>query len=307
MKSTTLRTVPLLIRRLTLVALACGLPGLAQVQAAPSTRTLEARSYEHGEGVPRDHLRAAALYCEAAREGDVEAAWSLGWMYANGRGVPRDDPRAAAMFQWAAQYDHPQAKQMLAMLRSVAPDPPDCLRPPTDPLAWGPFQPFPVPAVEDAPPDLFANLPKWKQPVADLVRKHAPVYGIDPRLALTVIAVESNFDALAQSPKNARGLMQLIPETAERFNVRNAFDPKQNLLGGLAYLRFLLAYYRGDVMLAAAAYNAGEAAVDKYRGIPPFAETQAYVRKVLSLYPSSRHPFEASRAPAPSALVRTER
>ena len=124
----------------------------------------------------------------------------------------------------------------------------------------------------------------------------APRYGIDPRLALAVIAVESNFDATARSDKDARGLMQLIPRTAVRFNVKDPFNQQQNLRGGLAYLRFLIAYYRGDVALAAAAYNAGEAAVDRYRGVPPFPETQAYVRRVLAHYRRERHPYDASVA-----------
>jgi soluble lytic murein transglycosylase-like protein len=294
--------------RIAAAAFACALACVPPALAAPSARAVEARALEHGEGVPRNPLRAAALYCEAAKEGDADAAWALGWMLANGRGIPRDDARAAALFQWAAQWDHPQAKQMLSMMRSVTPDVPDCLRPKTDPVAWGPFLPYAEPLVlmEGSPVpegDPFADLPKWKQQVADLVGKLAPRFGIDPRLALSVIAVESNFDAQAVSPKDARGLMQLIPQTAARFNVRNPFDPRQNVLGGLQYLSYLLAYYRGDVVLAAAAYNAGEKAVDRHRGVPPFEETQAYVRKVLALYPRMQHPFEANRAPEPSSLV----
>ena len=105
--------------------------------------------------------------------------------------------------------------------------------------------------------------------IAALIIQIAPRYGVDPRLALAVVAVESNFDALAVSPKDARGLMQLIPETAARYKVRYPLNPRQNLHGGLAYLRFLLAYYRGQVTLAAAAYNAGEAAVDRHGACRP--------------------------------------
>jgi soluble lytic murein transglycosylase-like protein len=182
---------------------------------------------------------------------------------------------------------------------------PDCLRPTVPPTAWGPPDPVVVVELPAAPPgpDPFANLPAWKQQVADLVGKLAPRYGVDARLALSVIAVESNFDTRARSPKDARGLMQLIPDTAARFNVKNPFDPRQNVLGGLAYLRFLLAYYRGNVALAAAAYNAGEKAVDRHGGVPPYAETRDYVRKVLGLYRSERHPFDPSQAPTPSAIV----
>lgn len=115
-----------------------------------------------------------------------------------------------------------------------------------------------------------------------LIRRLAPNYGVPTELALAVAGVESDFDPLAKSPKNAMGLMQLIPATAERFGVTNPYDPEQNVTGGLKYLRWLLDKYNGNVELALAGYNAGEGAVDKYGGIPPFKETQAYVPKVLA-------------------------
>jgi hypothetical protein len=284
-------------------AVACAFAVAAgSAYAGPSERTLEARAFEHGAGESRSPERAARLYCEAARDGDPDSAFALGWMFAIGRGIPRDDARAVAMFTLAAQHGHVQAHGMLELLKSRAGELPDCMRPELGPLAWGPPEPPPAEvAVADNPatvagPDPFDNLPQWKQRVADLVDRLAPKFGVDPKLALSVIAVESNFDARAHSHKDARGMMQLIPETAERFNVKDAFDPVQNVRGGLAYLRFLLAYYRGDVVLAAAAYNAGEKAVDRYGGVPPFAETQAYVRKVLSLYRSERHPYDVRYA-----------
>lgn len=276
-------------------AVACGAAIAAgPAHAAPTERTLQARAFEHGDGVARNQERAARLYCEAARDGDAEAAYALGWMFTMGRGIARDDARAVSLFQLAAQSGHVQAQGMLTLLKTTAPELPDCMRPDLEPMASGPPEP-PVAVAPDPEPEPhpFDSLPQWKQRVADLVRVHAPRFGVDPMLALSVIAVESNFDTRARSHKDARGLMQLIPETAERFAVTDAFDPLQNVRGGLAYLRFLLAYYRGDVVLAAAAYNAGEKAVDRYGGIPPYAETQAYVRKVLALYRSERHPYDA--------------
>jgi soluble lytic murein transglycosylase-like protein len=122
---------------------------------------------------------------------------------------------------------------------------------------------------------------KLQKKVVGLVHQLAPEYGVSPRLALAVIRAESNFNPAALSNKNAQGLMQLIPDTSARFNVKKPFDPEQNLRGGLAYLRWLLAYFEGDVSLVAAAYNAGEGAVNRYRGVPPYAETQGYVKRII--------------------------
>jgi soluble lytic murein transglycosylase-like protein len=133
----------------------------------------------------------------------------------------------------------------------------------------------------------------------------APAYTVAPRLALAVITVESNFDPNARSRKDARGLMQLIPDTATRFRVKNAFDARDNVRGGLAYLRWLLSYYRGEVALAAAAYNAGEAVVDRYHGVPPYPETRSYVQRVLALFGNERHPYDPKLvAPAPFVTPR---
>ena len=237
---------------------------------------VEARSYEHGEGVPKDPLRAARLYCDGARYGDAEAQFSLGWMYANGRGVERSDETAAYFFKLAAAVGHQQAQKMLRFVGdSVAPAP-ECMRVVDDEI--GP----------DA--DEFLASPARKQ-VVELVRKLAPEYGVSPRLVMAVIKAESNFESTAVSPKNAQGLMQLIPETSLRFNVRKPFDPEQNIRGGMSYLRWLLAYFEGDVALVAAAYNAGEGAVNRYRCVPPYAETRGYVKRILGIFKKEIHPF----------------
>lgn len=103
---------------------------------------------------------------------------------------------------------------------------------------------------------------------------------VPPELIHSVIKVESNYNPYAISPKGALGLMQLIPATARRFGVNDAFDPVENIQGGAKYLRYLLDLYHGDYPLALAAYNAGEEAVARYGGVPPFPETQNYVVQV---------------------------
>jgi transglycosylase-like protein with SLT domain/Sel1 repeat-containing protein len=264
-------------------------PGVADGNDA-TTLVAQALAYEHGEGVAPDRLRAAALYCEAARHGNAEAQFSLGWMYANGRGVAHDEGVAAALFALAAEQGHAGARQALGFVGPNRAELPECMRPDE-----------PAVAVDEAP-DPFADLPPQKQKIADLVNVLAPVYDVAPRLALAVITVESDFDPKARSPKDARGLMQLIPDTAARFRVKDAFDVRDNVRGGLKYLRWLLSYYRGRVALAAAAYNAGEGVVDRYRGVPPYPETVGYVQRVLALFGSDEHPYDAALAAPPPFL-----
>jgi soluble lytic murein transglycosylase-like protein len=116
------------------------------------------------------------------------------------------------------------------------------------------------------------------------IREAATLYQIPEELVRAVIKVESDFDPRALSPANAHGLMQLIPATADRMLVTDIFDPRQNIYGGVRYLRVLANLFNGDIELTVAAYNAGEGAVIRHGGIPPYAETQEYVRKVLGFY-----------------------
>jgi hypothetical protein len=109
-------------------------------------------------------------------------------------------------------------------------------------------------------------------------------YGVDEALIIAVITAESCFRQKARSPKSAQGLMQLIPATAARFGVRDAYQPSQNIRGGTRYLKFLLKRFPGKMEHAIAGYNAGEGAVDRYSGIPPYKETKEYVRRVLRVY-----------------------
>jgi soluble lytic murein transglycosylase-like protein len=116
----------------------------------------------------------------------------------------------------------------------------------------------------------------------NIIRACADKYGVSVSLVKAVIHAESGYNPNAVSPKGASGLMQLMPGTARSLKVSNSFDPKDNVEGGVKYLRFLLDTFRGDVSLALAAYNAGLNKVARFGGIPPYAETRTYVNRVLS-------------------------
>lgn len=273
---------------------------VATLQAAaavgdPKAQTELAVKYEHADGVPKDFAKANALYCEAAKRGYAEAQFQLAWVYANGRGVPRDDGVAATLLDMAASQGHEYAAKLLPhMLRHANVQLPACLLPEPSALA------------ASEAPDTF---PGARREIVQLVRELAPMYAVDYRLVMAVIRAESAFNPVAVSPRKAQGLMQLIPETAERFGVKEVFNPVENIKGGLAYLQWLLAFFQGDVRLVLAAYNAGERAVEKYRGVPPYAETRNYVRKILSVYNKPTHPYDAGvvdPSPIMARIKRTE-
>jgi soluble lytic murein transglycosylase-like protein len=123
-----------------------------------------------------------------------------------------------------------------------------------------------------------------------LVTGASAAHRLSPALVRAVITVESGGDPSAISSAGAMGLMQLMPGTAQAYGVADAFEPSQNVDGGCSYLHDLLGRYRGDLTLALAAYNAGPGAVDKYGGVPPYPETQSYVRNVTALYREATAP-----------------
>ena len=242
------------------------LPSFQKVAASGDTRHLTAwgQRYERGVGIGRDPKKAVQLYCKAARKGQVEASYYLGKLYAFGNGVKRDKELGAAWLYKATQGKHRKAANLLKILK-VEGKP---KRRASCPLGTGSTR-------------IVSRRHPASGEIAKLIRNLAPHYSLDPNLVLAVVEAESGFNSSAKSPKNAQGLMQLIPATASRFGVKNVWDPEQNLRGGMAYLRWLLDHFDGDVKLALAGYNAGERAVERHGGIPPYNETQNYVKKII--------------------------
>lgn len=223
--------------------------------------------YETGLGVKQDQQRAYQLYCIAALQGDSEAAHRLGLMRATGHaGLKADQSISAGWFLVATETGDSGSSHEVQQLDGISPA--------SDPAC---------PVVQGTPD---------RQVIETWVQLFAPEYGLDPRLVLALIAVESNFNSHALSPRNAHGLMQLLPATAKRFAVSDIWDPVKNISGGLSYLRWLMEYYSGKVRLVLAAYNAGEDAVDRYEKIPPYDETRRYVRNILIRYRKLIHPVD---------------
>ena len=270
--------------------------GEAPSRAPPPTGlTAEAVKLEYGEGIAQDYAMAAGLYCRAARNGDADAAYRLGFMYANGRGQLKDDRIATGLFRYAAERSHEAAKRILLHVNTTEAVLPACMIPQAVIVQESRALPFAWTATPE------------RQRVVQIVNEFAPSYGVEPRLALAIIQAESGFQVSAKSNKNAQGLMQLIPETAERFGVRKIKDPRENIRGGLAYLRWLLSYFEGDVTLVTAGYNAGEGAVNRYRGVPPYAETRQYVARVTGVFGKTTHKYNPAVVdPSPMMVVRRQ-
>jgi soluble lytic murein transglycosylase-like protein len=163
------------------------------------------------------------------------------------------------------------------------------------------------------PEEVFVSAPpvvNATAPYGDLIRAAASRYNVDAELIASVIAAESNFEPRAISRRNARGLMQLLPQTAARMGVHNIFDPAENIDAGTHYLSNLLTLYKNDLALALAAYNAGPLRVRQYGRVPPFGETQLYVRKVRTAYAKRKAALPATSksvtaTPSDAAVIAT--
>lgn len=208
-----------------------------------------------------DYNKAYHFYCVSAAMHDNKAALEIGNLFLQGQGVKASPAVAKGWFEYAISMGNQEASQKLEQYPDItAEEDPYC--PKYDPAR---------------------NLKKVD--IITWVRIIAPTFGLDPAMVNAVIKVESGFNPYAISKRNAQGLMQLLPETAKRFGVHNSFDPVQNLIGGITYLRYLLKMFSGDLAKTWAAYNAGEQAVIRNKGVPPFDETIQYVRMLLAMYP----------------------
>lgn len=255
-----------------------GLEDPKSLEASASSGDKEAMTalaalYEHGQGVRKDLVKAVALYCSAARRGSAKAHYSIGWMLMNGRGMQRNDAEALYWLDKAAEGGHPQAAHLRQMFKGEPAARSGACRAQRDFVGSGPLRPL-------RPP----------KGVLRLVEEIAPRYGLDVPLVLALIKAESDFRPNAISPKRAHGLMQLLPETAALYGVTELLDPRQNILAGVQHLRDLLVVFDGDVTLALAAYNAGSGAVRRYGGVPPFKETETYIKRIRRYYREEMHP-----------------
>lgn len=237
--------------------------GVAAERLTAAQLTELGLNYLHGEGVTRDADRAVVYLCAAAHRRDGRAAYELAWLYFQGRDVTRNDGLAAGWLDRALRLGEQPPARLVESLAEVRREPPSCV------------------GRDDT--DLQITDAKRGELIA-AIYEMAPQYDLDPALVLEVVRAESNFNPRARSHKGALGLMQLIPATARRFGVKDPFEPIQNLRGGMAYLRWLLQRFDGDIRLTLAGYNAGEGAVERHGGVPPFAETVQYVRRILARY-----------------------
>ncbi|MGN5188348.1 lytic transglycosylase domain-containing protein [Aeromonas veronii] len=221
--------------------------------------------------------KAIALYCVAASTGNPEGYFRIGRLLATGPASVRSAKMANSYLAMAMRLGNQQASRYYNPRVGHAPMGDQC----GVGMRGGQGSYFALPSTPFNVEAYLARQSPGKQKLATMLRHAAKRHQVDARLVLAIAIAESNINSRAVSPKNAQGLMQLIPETQQRFGVTQPFDPAQNIKGGVSYLKWLDRRFDGDWVRISAAYNAGEKAVERYGGIPPYDETQEYVKRVL--------------------------
>ncbi|WMJ04314.1 lytic transglycosylase domain-containing protein [Aeromonas veronii] len=221
--------------------------------------------------------KAIALYCVAASTGNPEGYFRIGRLLATGPASVRSAKMANSYLAMAMRLGNQQASRYYNPRVGNAPMGDQC----GVGMRGGQGSYFALPSTPFNVEAYLARQSPGKQKLATMLRHAAKRHQVDVRLVLAIAIAESNLESRAVSAKNAQGVMQLIPETQQRFGVTQPFDPAQNIKGGVSYLKWLDRRFDGDWVLISAAYNAGEKAVERYGGIPPYDETQEYVKRVL--------------------------
>lgn len=285
--------------------------GAVPVHPVRVSRQKLRRWYRAGQPLPPaarepGHLAyAEQVFCRRAARGSLDALVQLGWVHVYMTAQPRSINKAASLFQRAAAHGHPVARTLASRFpgHSASDALPPCLERELA-LTRQSGGRTTRDRNELSTAGISRSAKKHRNRVARAVASLSRRYKLDPRLVLAIIQLESGFRTHVVSPQNAMGLMQLTPDTASRFGVDDPKNWRQNLRGGMAYLRWLLAYFEGDVILVAAAYNSGEGNVNKYGGVPPFKETMDYVAKVRAIYHRDFHPFNPRVSAASPMLAR---
>ncbi|MGL4793769.1 MAG: lytic transglycosylase domain-containing protein [Aeromonas jandaei] len=261
-----------------LSSLLAGIPQTAQgrdFRQAPRAMTAlrQGQAAQHSGNLQK----AIALYCVAASTGNPEGYFRIGRLLATGPASVRSAKMANSYLAMAMRLGNQQASRYYNPRVGNAPMGDQC----GIGMRGGQGSYFALPSTPFNVEAYLARQSPSKQKLATMLRHAAKRHQVDVRLVLAIAIAESNLESRAVSAKNAQGVMQLIPETQQRFGVTQPFDPAQNIKGGVSYLKWLDRRFDGDWVLISAAYNAGEKAVERYGGIPPYDETREYVKRVL--------------------------
>ncbi|MGN5139478.1 lytic transglycosylase domain-containing protein [Aeromonas sp. 164P] len=261
-----------------LSSLLAGIPQTAQgrdFRQAPRAMTAlrQGQAAQHSGNLQK----AIALYCVAASTGNPEGYFRIGRLLATGPASVRCAKMANSYLAMAMRLGNQQAARYYNARIGNAPMGDQC----GVGMRGGQGSYFALPSTPFNVEAYLARQSPGKQKLATMLRHAAKRHQVDVRLVLAIAIAESNLESRAVSAKNAQGVMQLIPETQQRFGVTQPFDPAQNIKGGVSYLKWLDRRFDGNWVLISAAYNAGEKAVERYGGIPPYDETREYVKRVL--------------------------